>query len=139
MNCASLNAALSQAGGEAPAANTCNSGQRFSALVESAPPPEEVYVNMPTNFDGKGPLMGFLTQFESRNNAVRDISARALQNADAVSNSHAGGNSGDPVGEFRTASHEALQAQAEMLRTMMLMEVMSTAKQGVTTLFQQQG
>lgn len=134
MNCASLNSALSQAAGGVPAVNTCDSGQRFSALVESAPPLEDVYVNATANSDGKGAFVNFLTQFEPR-----DMPARALQNAEKVSNSYAGGNSGNPADEFKAASYEALQAQTEMLRTMMMMEMMSTAKQGVTTLFQQQG
>jgi len=134
MNCASINSALSQAAGGVPGVNTCDRGQRFSALVESAPPPEDVYVNVPANSDGKGAFVKFLTQFEPR-----DIPARALQNAEEVSNSYAGENSGNSADEFKAASYDALQAQAEMLRTLMMMEMMSTAKQGVATLFQQQG
>jgi len=134
MNCASLNSALTQAAGGAPVVSTCDSGQRFSALVKSSPPPEDVYVNVPADSGGKGAFVEFLTQFEPR-----DIPARALQNAEDISNSYAGKNSGNPADEFKAASYEALQAQAEMLRTMMMMEMMSTAKQGVTTLFQQQG
>lgn len=135
MNCGSLNsAALSQAAGGVPAANTCDSAQRFSALVESTPPLQDVYVNVPGNPHGKSPVVEFLSQF-----GRREFSAHALENADQVTSGYAGANSGNPADEFKAASYEALQAQAEMLKTMMMMEMMSTAKQGVTTLFQQQG
>ena len=115
-------------------ATTCEIGQRFSALVESAAPPKDVYVNVPASSDAKGILFKFLDQFESH-----DAPARALQNARDVGIDYANENSSNAVNEFKAASQDALQAQAEMLRTMMMMEMMSTAKQGVTTLFQQQG
>ena len=129
-----LNSAMSQSVRSVSSAITPESGQRFSALVESSAQSKDVYVNGLATADVKGAFVKFLTQFESH-----DIPTRALQNADDVSRSHASENSSNSADEFKAASHDALQAQAEMLRTMMMMEMMSTAKQGVTTLFQQQG
>ena len=129
-----LHSAMSQSVGSFSSATTREGGQRFSALVELPAQSKDVYVNGSATADVKGAFVKFLAQFESH-----DIPTHALQNTDEVSRGYASENGNNAADEFKAASHDALQAQAEMLRTMMMMEMMSTAKQGVTTLFQQQG
>lgn len=134
MNCALPTPGVNSPAG-LPPISTCDSAQRFSALMETVPHPHDVYVNGQSHGNGKNQLVEFMSHFD-----VREFQNRALQHSDAVTSGYPGERSGsNPVDEFRSASHEAVAAQADMLRTMMMMEMMSTAKQGVTTLFQQQG
>lgn len=133
MNCALPTPGVNSPAG-LPPISTCDSAQRFSALMETVPPPHDVYVNGQSHGNGKNQLVEFMSHFD-----VREFQNRALQHSDAVTSGYPGERRGNPVDEFRSASHEAVAAQADMLRTMMMMEMMSTAKQGVTTLFQQQG
>ena len=105
-------------------------GLRFAEMLQTEPLRPAVYVDGPNPADGAGnPVVAVASQFQSL-----DFSSRALQRADALTAESPGSDT-----PFATAGREALQAQAEILRTVMMMEVMNSAKQGVTTLFQQQG
>ncbi len=103
-------------------------GLRFAEMLEAEPMRPVVYADAPARAESAGSaLAGAMTQWQSL-----DFASQATSRADAVATPSA-------ANPYESAAHEAVQAQAEILRTIMMMEVMNSAKQGVTTLFQQQG
>ena len=106
--------------------------RRFAELVESEPQKQTLYVAQPVAEPSSNALTHTMSQFSSL-----DFSSFALNKAQALTQQPAGGSG--PGSEYQNAAREAIAAQAEILRTVMMMEVMNTSKQGVTTLFQQQG
>jgi hypothetical protein len=109
-------------------------GQRFAEMLQAEPQRENVYVAGPdVEPRSSNPLVAVMSQFQSLE----------LTNGSPppTSTYERSGNGGEPDSDADLASpnQDLLDAQAGLLRTAMMMEVMSSAKQGVTTLFQQQG
>lgn len=103
-------------------------GQRFAELLHAEPLRANFYVDPPASgFNGGNPVAAFVSRFDKM-----DFAAEAQRRGDALA-------AQDPGTEYSRAAREALQAQAEILRTVIMMETVNTAKQGVTTIFQQQG
>lgn len=108
--------------------------QRFAEMLQAEPQRENVYVAAPDVASGGGnPLVSFMSQFQAF-----ELPSGSHASVDKYEQ---GGMGAEVDSAFHLASsnQDLLQAQAGLIRTALMMEVMSTAKQGVTTLFQQQG
>lgn len=108
-------------------------GQRFSEMLQAEPQRENVYVAGPDVEPSSNPLISVMTQFQSLELTNGSPSP--------TSSYERAGSGGEPESDvnFASPNQDILDAQAGLLRTAMMMEVMNSAKQGVTTLFQQQG
>lgn len=103
-------------------------GQRFAELLQAEPQRANFYVDPPASgFNGGNPVAAFVSRFDKM-----DFAAEAQRRGDALA-------AVDPGSEYAMAAREAVHAQGEILRTVIMMETVNTAKQGVTTIFQQQG
>jgi len=108
--------------------------QRFAEMLQAEPQRENVYVAAPDVApSGSNPLVSFMSQFQTF-----ESSTGSHASVDKYEQSGMGAES-DPASNLASSNQDILQAQAGLVRTVMMMEVMSSAKQGVTTLFQQQG
>ncbi|RQP21320.1 hypothetical protein [Piscinibacter terrae] len=132
MDCSIISACASPATGAAGGASAVDSAQsrRFAELVASEPLQDHVYVQGPVAEPAAQPVLDMMRQFQSLDLTPPETAPGSDAAAEPA---------GEPESEFSRTAHEALVAQAGILRTMMMMEVMNTTKQGVTTLFQQQG
>jgi hypothetical protein len=132
MDCSIISACASTATGAAGGTTAVDSaqGRRFSELVASQPQQDDVYVQAPVAEPAGQPLLDMMREFQSLDLTPHET---------APAGDAAGESAAEPESEFSRTAHEAVVAQAGILRTMMMMEVMNTTKQGVTTLFQQQG
>jgi hypothetical protein len=100
---------------------------KFAQMIEKQPAIKDVYVSESFGTGNKNPLTDIIANLQS-------MSFSSKPSQQATNQDHnSGKNDGQSMGD------SVLSAQAELLRTVMMMEVMSTTKQGVTTLFQQQG
>jgi hypothetical protein len=112
----------------------CGKAKEFADMVDQPGRDTDVYVNGKSDVGARNPLTELMQQFQSMN-----FSPKTAESAeDKKHASRAGDSEGAETAAIGIAQ-SVLVAQAEMLRTAMMMEVMSTTKQGVTTLFQQQG
>lgn len=108
--------------------------QRFAEMLQAEPQRENVYVAGPDAApSGSSPLVSFMTQFQALE-LPGDSAASTGRYEQGSRGADAGVES-----DLASPNQDILQAQAGLVRTVMMMEVMSSAKQGVTTLFQQQG
>lgn len=106
--------------------------EHFAQLLQAEPLRANVYVDPPaSSLDSRNPVVAAASHFESM-----DFASGALRRAEALASGPAPGGAGSELSDF---GREAVFAQAEMLRTVLMMEVTNSAKQGITTLFQQQG
>jgi hypothetical protein len=144
MECTALAANLgSQAPGGGAAASRCDAASRFAELVQTElvqnnPQVGGVYVDMPAGSDGANPLVAVMSKFQSL-----DLPSPLHRQAESSNATGYGGHDNDrPSGEGEQASplgEEIVGAQVELVRTMLMLETLNTSKQGITTLFQQQG
>jgi hypothetical protein len=109
-------------------------GQRFAELLEAEPRREHVYVAGPdvSAAGSNNPLASLMSQFQalelsSAGQAAKGGHTQAGVGGESLTDSKMGG------------GQDILQAQANLIRSAMMLEMMNSAKQGVTTLFQQQG
>lgn len=143
MECSSL--ATCMVSGSSTVSNSAQGGvaftsdsvrsQRFAELLEAEPQREHIYVAGPDVSASSGvgnPLASFVSQFHQLELSSANAS---IAGGDQIGTDDA--YSHDP--EIRSDNQDILQAQANLVRTVVMMEVMSSAKQAVTTLFQQQG
>lgn len=122
MNCEAL---LS---GALPKPHDAGSAARFAELLQTCKPAstQDQYLAPPTvPLQPPGPLLEALSRIDQ---------LELPQPASAASQGDA-----DPAAAFADVAETALQTQKEILRTVIMMETMNSAKQGVTTLFQLQG
>lgn len=116
------------AGDMAAAQREQERGQRFAELLQAEPQRANFYVDPPAaGFNGGNPVTALVSRFDKM-----DFAAEAQRRGDALA-------AVNPGSEYAMAAREAVYAQAEILRTVIMMETVNTAKQGVTTIFQQQG
>ena len=107
--------------------------QRFAEMLQAEPQRENVYVAAPdVSPNGSNPLVSLMSQFQA-------AELPTSSHASVGKHEHGGIGSESDTSHLAGPNQDILQAQAGLVRTVMMMEVMSSAKQGVTTLFQQQG
>ncbi len=130
--------ALAAAG--VPASGPVSGGEvaaRFKAALEPAAPVKDVYIDGASTARDGNPLVDVMKTFDSL-----DFKAPSAEynGADRRYDDESSYGDEDPESAaFSEFGAEVLAIQAEILRTVLMMETMNTAKQGVTTLFQQQG
>jgi hypothetical protein len=118
--------------------------QRFAEMLQAEPQRESVYVaTADVAPSSNNALKSLATQFQAFE-LPNSMSAPAGMPVPAGRYEQANVNPElDPVlavqESMRKSQQELIQFQAHMVRTSMMMDVMNSAKQGVTTLFQQQG
>jgi hypothetical protein len=134
MDCSSIAATASMQINGSGVSPDCTKAKEFAGMVEGSKPDTDVYVNGLPETKSQNPLTEIMTQFQSM-----DFSSKTTKWSDNYEPTHSSGNVQDVVEGYSDTAYSVLEAQNEMLRTVMMMEVMSTTKQGVTTLFQQQG
>jgi hypothetical protein len=108
-------------------------GQQFAQLLQAEPLRENFYVDPPaSSSSGGNPVSAFVSKFEEM-----DFAKAAMRRGEELARAPLP--SGSPGSEYSVAAREAVYAQGEIVRTVIMMETVNTAKQGVSTLFQQQG
>ncbi|MBA3623623.1 MAG: hypothetical protein H0W48_04050 [Methylibium sp.] len=108
-------------------------GQQFAQLLQAEPLRENFYVDSPASGGAHGnPVSAFVSKFEEM-----DFAAAAMRRGEELARAPI--QAGSPGSEYSLAAREAVYAQGEIVRTVIMMETVNTAKQGVSTLFQQQG
>jgi len=105
------------------------SATRFAELLRTCAPatPGDQYVAPPSSAEvtAANPFFDVMSRIDQLELPSRDTTATE--------------GSTDAATEFGNVADAALQTQKEILRTVIMMETMNSAKQGVTTLFQLQG
>jgi hypothetical protein len=108
--------------------------QRFAEIPQAEPQRGSAYVAAPDVApSGRNPLVSFMSQLQAIDVPI---------GSHASAGSHEKGRTdfdSDPLQDLKIVQQEAQKFGLEMVPVSMAMAVMSTAKQGVTTLFQQQG
>lgn len=119
---------IKAAGDTASAQRDQERGQRFAELLQAEPLRANFYVDPPASgLNGSNPVAAFVSRFDSV-----DFASEALRRGEALT-------AATPESAYAMTAREAVHAQAEILRTVIMMETVNTAKQGVSTIFQQQG
>lgn len=146
MECATLATSLSPDAVRPQAGADCGAAQQFKEAMQTAERGGDVYVDGPASAHGPSPLADLMTRLESIDFKPPDFkpsSAKAADTATARDDAHHGsrdsGQESPPAETLWDFGEQALAIQAEIFRSTLMMETMNTAKQGVTTLFQQQG
>lgn len=104
--------------------------QEFARLVQSEPLRENFYADAAaSSSQASNPVASAMAQFDQVDFLPELLQAERSAPEPGMS----------IVDEFRMANNDMLLLQAELLRMTLLCETVSSAKQGVTTLFQQQG
>lgn len=112
--------------------SNCDHAARFEELLKVDPQREILYVNGPAQGSDANPVMHALSQFQSAEVRLPDRPGSGT--ADSANKPES-----SEIDRLVDMGHEALQVQAQILRTTLMMETMSAAKQGVSTMFQMQG
>ncbi|MBA3596410.1 MAG: hypothetical protein H0W40_03400 [Methylibium sp.] len=111
-------------------------GQRFAQLLQAEPQRENFYADASAASPStSNPVSTFVSQFNP-SEFLPDVLPDALQ---AESWHGAGGHEMSAVESFQMTNDRMIAFQGEILRMSLMVEMVGSAKQGVTTIFQQQG
>jgi hypothetical protein len=134
MDCSSIVASASVPANVSGASPDCAKAKEFAEMVDTPQPDADIYVNGLLDAKSQNPLTEIMTQFQSM-----DFSSKTSKWPDNYEPPSSSNDVQEVEQGYSDTAYTIIEAQNEMLRTVMMMEVMSTTKQGVTTLFQQQG
>jgi hypothetical protein len=134
MDCSSIAGSASMPTNGTGASADCAKAKEFAEMVDSPQPDTDIYVNGLPDVKSQNPLTEIMTQFQSM-----DFSSKTTKWSDNYEPPRSSNEVQEVEQGYSDTAYTIIEAQNEMLRTVMMMEVMSTTKQGVTTLFQQQG
>lgn len=110
-------------------------GQRFAQLLQAEPQRENFYADAPASSQStSNPVSTFVSQFNP-SEFLPDVMPDALQ----PGNWDAPGREMSPFESFQRTNDHMIAFQSEILRMSLMVEMVGSAKQGVTTIFQQQG
>ena len=139
MECASLASALPAASGADAGAPGCHADvQRFEDAL-NRPDGGDVYVDGSASATTDNPLVGIMNTFDSLKLSPDSTHRTSSAEHSDPDYDEQGEPHHEQVDQFTEFSEVLLGVQSQILRTTLMMETLNTAKQGVTTLFQQQG
>ncbi len=138
MECITLASKVSAGASTDGGADCSKAAAQFKEALQAQPEGGDFYVDRPASSMAGNPLLNVMQSFQSM-----DLKAPAMKHAEASDRQDHGGGADDEqlsqAEQFWAFGEDLITVQSEILRTTLMMETMSTAKQGVTTLFQQQG
>lgn len=110
-------------------------GQRFAQLLQAEPQRENFYADAPeSSQSASNPVSSFVSQFNP-SEFLPGVPPEALQ----AESWHGAGHEMSALESLQRSNDRLIAFQGEILRMSLMVEMMGSAKQGVTTIFQQQG
>jgi hypothetical protein len=117
--------------------------QRFSDLLrQKSTAPADVYLNGPAAADNRGYIADVASKFQALDFKVGPAHTTgydASRSPDEAYGDDLDDAPGSEVESLKDVMETSLKIQMEILRTALMLETVNVSKQGVTTLFQQQG